>query len=549
MKYVYILSITAFFVVWSVLPAAAQDTGAITPENGSDSSLTKPYEAGDVAARPTVLDDNKPVQRAVEVILSHVEATPVKDTSSAKDALRLDLKGCVQKALDQNAQIQVAHDELRAARARIGQARSAMFPQINGSFAVTHTEMNEREQNGLMSLLGGGTGGIGGLGSFGIGGLGGVTGDPLIDVGLPILLGVGGSVIGKKFTPKLTPDDTLEITQVTFSQVLYAGGQIRAAVKASEYLAQSQEWKKAATMAEVEFAAKQAYYDVLLTDALVNVAEGSVRTFERNLSDAQQMYDVGMISHYEVTRAKTELGARKADLVNAQNARRLALANLHRILYIPQEVPIELTPVFDWEPPSDPIDALISKAYEQRPEVKALQQAILAAEENLRRVKGEYKPKIGLNADYKNTQGGGVSIQDGWTFSVGAQWELLAGGRRRFERVESQAQIDNLKHQLADVEKLIELDVTRAHIQIQDAMAKVQSEKGTVELAQEGLRLAELRFKEGVGTQTEVLQAELALTSAETKLIQALRDYAVASASLERAVGDNWFAKDTGTGR
>jgi outer membrane protein TolC len=75
-------------------------------------------------------------------------------------------------------------------------------------------------------------------------------------------------------------------------------------------------------------------------------------------------------------------------------------------------------------------------------------------------------------------------------------------------------------------------------------MAKVDSERGTVELATEGLRLAELRFQEGVGTQSEVLDAELALTNAETSLIQALREYAVANASLEKAAGLSWFRDD-----
>ena len=64
-------------------------------------------------------------------------------------------------------------------------------------------------------------------------------------------------------------------------------------------------------------------------------------------------------------------------------------------------------------------------------------------------------------------------------------------------------------------------------------------ERGTRELVKEGLRLAELRFRKA-GTQTETLDAELALTSADTALVQALRDYAVANSSLERAIGKSW---------
>ena len=96
------------------------------------------------------------------------------------------------------------------------------------------------------------------------------------------------------------------------------------------------------------------------------------------------------------------------------------------------------------------------------------------------------------------------------------------------------------EHELADLEDLVELDVTQAHIRLEDAMVTIRSERGTVDLAREGLRLAELRFKEGAGIQSEILDAELALTTAETSLVQAIRDYAVANALLERATGKNW---------
>lgn len=107
--------------------------------------------------------------------------------------------------------------------------------------------------------------------------------------------------------------------------------------------------------------------------------------------------------------------------------------------------------------------------------------------------------------------------------------------------LEARAQVTSLEHQLADLERLVELDVTQAHISIQDAMAKMESERGNVTLAQEGLRLAELRFQEGVGTQSEILDAELALTNAQSSLFQALREYAVANAALERATGNSWW--------
>jgi outer membrane protein len=127
---------------------------------------------------------------------------------------------------------------------------------------------------------------------------------------------------------------------------------------------------------------------------------------------------------------------------------------------------------------------------------------------------------------------------------VGAELEIFAGGRRIHEVAEAKAQQRSLEHQLEDVRRLIEFDVRNAYIQMEDAMARIRQEQGTVELGREGRRLAQLRFQEGVGTQTETLDAELALRNAETLLVKAIHDYAVAHASIEKAIGKSWVAKE-----
>ncbi|MBN2309554.1 MAG: TolC family protein, partial [Candidatus Hydrogenedentes bacterium] len=301
-----------------------------------------------------------------------------------------------------------------------------------------------------------------------------------------------------------------------------------------------EEWLKESALVQLEYETKQAYYDTVLASAMVRVAEGSVRTFQRNLADAEQILAVGRMSEFEVLRARTELGSREAGLVAARNAERLAFANLRRVLALPQHAAIALEPKLGWEPDMTPVEQWIDYAFAHRPEILALEKAIQAAEQDVRRVQGQFKPSVGGTVQYQNTGKGGAAMADGWTFSIGGEWELYAGGRRKYEVAEAKANLSGLEHQLEDLYRLVELDVTQAHIQLRDAMAKIRSERGTLDLGREGLRLAEVRFKEGAGTQSETLDAELALRAAESSLVQALRDYAVANASLERAVGKRW---------
>jgi outer membrane protein len=496
--------------------------------------LTLGAFAQDAPGGRDVLESMAPLLETVAEIEAHVQAGSDAGEPAALP-IKMDIRQCVELALERNPKVLVAEDEVDAALARIGVARSARKPQANARLAYTRTEFNTRGTGGtdLLQTIGALTSGLSG------GGLG--TGNPVIDLGVPAVFGLGTLWFQQMMTPDLTPDDDLVTSEVSVRQVIYAGGQIKAAIQAAEALAESQEWQRDTALAELEYTAKQAYYDVILATALVQVAEESIRTFERNLADAQQMYDVGVISNFEVLRAQTELGARNADLVSARNARRLALTNLRQILAIPQNTPVDPEPRIDWAPPVEPAAHFVDIALENRPELRALRKGVEASKAGLRRVQGQYLPSVAATANYSNTDGGGISVPDGWTFTVGAEWDIYAGGRRKAERAEARAGLSGLEHQLADLRNLIELDVTQAYIQIQDAMAKVESERKTVQLAREGLRLAELRFQEGVGTQSETLDAALALTSAETNLVLALRDYAVAHAALERASGTSWF--------
>ena len=415
----------------------------------------------------------------------------------APEGVVLSVRECVDKTLERNAQVVVAAEDVEAARALIGQARSQLLPQVKGSVSVAHIDGLETPSGLLGSLL--------------------------------------GSVMGGAKKDVRTDN-------ITVSQLLYAGGQIRAAVKAARYLTESEEWMRQATLNELEFQAKQAYYGCLLTHAIIRVGEESVKTFQRHLNDTEQMLEVGLVSNFEVLRAKTELGSRQADLVAARNAERLALVNLRRILALPKDTAFALRGGHGLEQLDQDVEELLAKALQARPELQALRKGIAAGGQDIKRVKGQYLPSAAATADWRNVDGGGSTQPDGWTLGIGAEWELYAGGRRKYEVAESKARLRSLEHQLTDLERLVELDVRSAHISMEDALAKIAEQQGTVELGTEGRRLAELRFQEGVGTQAETLDADLALTAAETGLVQAIHEYAMALAAIDRATGRSWTA-------
>lgn len=435
-------------------------------------------------------------------VLDGVDAYQTPEAiAPAREPLVIDVRECVRRALAENAQVFSSEADVAARVAQHGQAKSLRLPQIKGQAVYSYVD------------------------------------------GMPVDIYSGGALSFLASSVDIEAHKWQITAGFSLEQVLYAGGRIQAGIRASRLLAKSEAWKREAVLAELEYQAKQAFYDALLAKALRMVAEESVATFERHLGDATQSREVGLISDFEVLRAKTELGARRAELESAKSAEKIASVNLLRILAQPQDTPVVLSGKMEWSPIAGPVDPIIDEAKAQRAELAALGTGIDAAREQVAIRKAAYKPSAAAQVGWDQVAGGTTIIPEGWTAGVGVEWEIYAGGRRKNEVAEANAQLKSLEYQRADVERLVELDVRQAFLRVQEAIAKIKSEKGTVTLGEEGLRMAQLRFQEGAGTQTETLDAELVLTGARTQLVRALRDYAVAAAALDKAAGRSWSGR------
>jgi outer membrane protein TolC len=441
----------------------------------------------------------------VSDVLAGVETytPPAPDASAVPpDTALLTVENCVARALAENAQALVAAEDVIQKLAQHDQAKSMGRPQIQARATYVYID------------------------------------------GMPTNLYEPG-VLG--FLSGIDEDD-LEtkkwIVQGDFlvQQVLYAGGRIKATIAAAKYLADAQEWQRQVQLAELEYQTRQAYYDFLLAQALVEVARESVGTFDRHGQDAQSKLQAGIASGFEVLRADTELGNRTANLEEAQTAVQLARMNLLRLIAMPMDTPVELAGKLAWEPLEETPETLLPVALAQRPELRAIESGIIAAERQVDEKQAQFKPNAAAIVGYNEIEGGPPIVPEGLNVGIIGEWQIYTGGRRKAEVAEARSQVRSLQHQQTDLVRLIEFDVRQAYARVQEAIAKIRAEKGTVTLAEEGQRLAELRFTEGVGTQSDILDASLALTQARTGLVQALRDYAVATAALDKAVGKGMYA-------
>ncbi|MBI2423380.1 MAG: TolC family protein [Candidatus Hydrogenedentes bacterium] len=406
----------------------------------------------------------------------------------------LTLEHCVEQALQNNEELLQSIEDQAIREAQAGQARSGRKPTLTGEAAYTYVE-----------------------------GMPQSVGNPLLE-----------SFIGSgTFTSEKGQTNMF----LRLEQVLYAGGQINNAVRAAESLATAEGWRYQVTRAQIEAATRTAYYNALLANALVTVARASIDAFSRHAKDAQTLLDAGVATQFDVLRAQTELGAQESALENAQSNLEIALLNLKRLMAMPVATPIRLEGLVAWPEVNEPLDACVAQALQYRPEIQALEGARAAAEYTLEARKGLYKPKVAVSAEYNDNRGGGTLVPEGMTYNAGVQWKLYDGGMRKHQRLEAKAQLRRTELEAQALLNTVELDVRTAYRRLQEAVVQIRTETKTLELAEEGVRMARIRFQEGIGTQTETIDAQLSDIQAQTALVQAMRNYGVAAAELQRAIG------------
>jgi len=125
----------------------------------------------------------------------------------------------------------------------------------------------------------------------------------------------------------------------------------------------------------------------------------------------------------------------------------------------------------------------------------------------------------------------------GWNAGAQFSWDIFDGFLTRGRVRQAKALEEKAGFDLADTTRRIELEVRAAYSNFIEAREVLESQKKVIEQAEEALRLANTRAEAGTGTQLDVLSAQTALTEARSTQVQALHDYDVTRARLERAVG------------
>ena len=330
-------------------------------------------------------------------------------------------------------------------------------------------------------------------------------------------------------------------------QSVYEGGRILSALRTARLTKEQALLNFQTTMANTLLEVRIAYSDALLAEQQIAVQDASVHLLSRELEDQKRRFDAGTVPRFNVLRAEVELANARPRLIRARNSYRIAKNNLVNLLgySLPKDVwediPLQLSDRLEAVPFTIALPSSIAQALERRTELAALRKAAGLSEEAVVSARALRRPSVQLFTGYgsRNSTFSDNLTEDvsGWFAGAQLNWDLFDGLYTKGRIDEAKARQRRTEVDLDDTTRRIELEVRTAYSNFVEATELLESQKKTQEQAEEALRLAGVRAEAGTGTQLDVLNAQTALTQARTTQIEALHDYVVAKARLDRAVG------------
>jgi outer membrane protein TolC len=401
----------------------------------------------------------------------------------------LTLEECIAIALEAQPRIQATLADYAAARYRVNQAFAPLLPQLSGVVSATRSNIPTVATN------------------------------------------AAGTNVNIVQTRQL--GDTF-LAQVQLSQLLFDFGKNLAATDAARKLAEVAVEDVELQRQLISLTVKEAYTNTLFSQRLIRVQEQAVERAELNLRSAKGFFDVGTRPKSDVARAEVDVANARVDLIRARNALRAAIVALNIAMAIDVDSPTQIVDNLIYQRTTLDRQQLRADSLRQRPEYRQAQLRAAAAEALERQTFRNFFPDVTGTGAYGGAQS---QLNESWTLGLSLNWSLFDGGGRIARYQEAKANLEGARARVKSTELDIVQNVEQAGIAVDEAQERIQAAQTLVASAQENFRLAQGRFDAGVGTILELTDAQLALTQAQNTESQALADYRIALARLDRAVG------------
>jgi outer membrane protein len=438
------------------------------------------------------------------VTITIIAAAAVPAALAQEGPTELSLAEAVDRALAVDEGYLSAQEDLTAARASIAEAKSALYPKL--TFDASATKM----------------------------------------IGLPTVI-VEANSLGPGFPPEdieFSAANEENITAgLTAVQPLYQGGRSWTAYRISKSYYSLVNEQLRQSYSDTVYNVARAYYDAVLADEAVGVADTGVAVAQSHVQATEDRYDAGLVSEYDVLRAKVELVNLETMQRQAIDGREAARRYLLILLNLPPETAVALTDRLALDLEIYELEESLVTAEDKRPELAQLEWTRLLAEDNVKIARAGDNPSVFFTASYSDYANRFTfDFADEWRqqgmLNLSLSWPIFDGFATRNRVSKARSELYKAELRKARLVEGIDAEVRMAYDAVKTAEATVRSQRENVNLAERGLEIAQARYDAGLMSNLEVLDAQAALTQARLGYYQSLRGYALAKLEMRRARGE-----------
>jgi outer membrane protein TolC len=441
------------------------------------------------------------------------------------EVVRLTLEEAVSLAVENSDELAIARANASAAEARLGQARAGFFPAISAS--GSYTKLDEAPY----------------LDASGFGDIFAPLMEPfeyLVEQGYLDPSTLDGLQGGGADRIPLGDDDVYSIG-LSVRQPLFTGGALLSAHGAASHGARAGQLRERRAEDQLRYDVTRAYVGLVQARSGLAVMEDMAAQMRRHLSDAEAMYEQGMILESEILAARVRMSQVELQRTRAEHLRSLAESALAFVIGI--DVETEIEPVDDLRgaaalPPE--LGTLTGEALSSRPDLMAVREAAAAADNAVSLARSDYFPKLVLIGNYnwdRPNRDYEPEFYEHWSVTLAAEMNVFDWGLTGSRVREARAGLTQAERAGEMMERAVKLEVRQGYLELEEALEAVDIAERGVEQARESMRVTRENFRNGTVTNRDVLDAQTELTTAEMNHVAALARLRTAEAGLALATG------------
>jgi outer membrane protein len=280
----------------------------------------------------------------------------------------------------------------------------------------------------------------------------------------------------------------------------------------------------------------QGYFKTLRAKKMVEVAKQNVFDLKEHLRLAKDQYQFGVVTYNDVLQAQVSLADAEQSLIVAETDFIDIRSNLNKALMLPVSASTVLKDenvvVKPWA-----LGEATDKALQLRSDLKASEERIRQQEKVVVETRAQYFPQFSVQGGHTYQVNNSLLHSNQWFVIFGMNWNIFSGLDTKAAVSQAKIKVEQLQEQRKDMNEQVQLDVQTAYLKIKETVDRIKATQTAVTQGEENLRLNEERYRESVGTATDVIDAETLLTKTRVNYWTAVYDHQMAKAQMLWAIG------------